>query len=81
MEKVKIVVTGMGAVTPIGIGVAEYWTNLIAGKCGVERSTRIDVENCPVKIAAEVKNFDPGAYLSEKQVEGMDCLLYTSRCV
>ena len=76
MEGCKIVVTGMGAVTPIGIGVRAYWDNLIAGKCGVARATRIDTEHCLVKIAAEVRDFDPAAWLTDKQVESMDSFMY-----
>ncbi len=46
--KERLVITGMGAVTPIGIGVETYWNNLIAGKCGVERITRFDPKESPV---------------------------------
>ena len=54
----KIVVTGMGAVTPIGCGVDDYWNNLIDGRCGIDRIMRFDADNLAVKIAAEVKDFD-----------------------
>lgn len=54
--KENLVITGMGAVTPIGIGVENYWNNLIAGKCGVGRITRFDPEDSPVKIAAQIKD-------------------------
>jgi 3-oxoacyl-(acyl-carrier-protein) synthase len=53
----RIVATGMGAITPIGIGVASYWDNLIKGKSGVTAISRFDVNELPVKIAAEVKDF------------------------
>lgn len=58
-----LVITGMGAVTPIGIGVPEYWQNLIAGKCGVGPITRFDPESLPTHIAAEVRNFHGSAHL------------------
>lgn len=53
----------MGAVTPIGIGVKVYWKNLIAGKSGIRKITRFSTEALPVKVAAEVADFDPAAYL------------------
>lgn len=72
MNTKRIVITGMGAVTPLGIGVSEYWNNLIEGKCGVGTITKIDTENLPVKIAAEVKDFVPGNYLSTAMQNSMD---------
>ncbi len=62
----KIVITGMGAVTPIGIGVKAYWKNLIAGKCGIRRITRFSTEGFPVKVAAEVADFDPAAHMPKR---------------
>lgn len=68
----RLVITGMGAVTPIGIGVEEYWSNLVAGKCGVDKITRFDVSELPVKIAAEVKNFDAEQFMPKKLTREMD---------
>lgn len=65
----------MGAVTPIGIGVETYWNNLIAGKCGVERITRFDPKESPVKIAAQVKNFNPDDFMTKKQSREMDLFM------
>ncbi|MCD8049334.1 MAG: beta-ketoacyl-ACP synthase II, partial [Clostridia bacterium] len=62
----KLVVTGMGAVTPLGIGVDEYWSNLISGKCAIDFISKIDVSSLPVKVAAEVRGFDASKYLSKK---------------
>ena len=59
----KIVITGMGAVTPIGIGVDEYWKNLIAGKSGIDRIKSFDPSELAVQFAGEIKNFDPTDYL------------------
>lgn len=73
--KERLVITGMGAVTPIGIGVETYWSNLIAGKCGVERITRFDPETSPVKIAAQVKDFDPDEFMTKKQSREMDLFM------
>lgn len=75
MQNSKIVVTGMGAVTPIGIGVDEYWKNLVAGKCGVGKITRFDTEELPVKIAAEVKDFEAEKYMPKKLTREMDIFM------
>ena len=71
----QLVITGMGAVTPIGIGVDEYWKNLVDGKCGVDKITRFDTEELPVKIAAEVKNFVPEDYMPKKLMREMDVFM------
>lgn len=71
-EREKIVVTGMGAVTPIGCGVENYWNNLINGECGIDRIMRFDAESLAVKIAAEVKDFDIEAYMPKKMIHETD---------
>lgn len=71
----RLVITGMGAVTPVGIGVAEYWNNLTEGKCGVDRITRFDTEELPVKIAAEVKGFEAEKYMPKKLTREMDLFM------
>lgn len=71
----RLVITGMGAVTPVGIGVAEYWNNLSEGKCGVDRITRFDTEELPVKIAAEVKDFEAEKYMPKKLTREMDLFM------
>ena len=58
MEK-RVVITGMGAITPLGNDVETLWNNLVNGVCGIGNITRIDTDDLPVKIAAEVKDFDP----------------------
>lgn len=68
----KLVITGMGAVTPIGIGVDKYWSSLIDGICGIDRITRFDASGLAVQIAAEVKDFEPKNYLSAKLIREMD---------
>ncbi len=70
--KEKIVVTGMGAVTPVGIGVESYWENLIAGACGVSRISSFDASDLAVQIAAEVKGFHPEDYLPGKLIRETD---------
>lgn len=73
--KEKLVITGMGAVTPIGIGVKNYWNNLIDGKCGIGPITRFDASESLVKIAAEVKDFNPDDFMTKKQSREMDLFM------
>ena len=67
----RVVVTGLGAVTPIGNTVDDFWQSLIAGKSGVATITRFDPVDVPVKIAAEVKGFDPDLYIESKAARRM----------
>ena len=60
MEK-RVVVTGLGAVTPIGHNVASYWKNLLDGVCGIDFIKSFPTDDLPSKVAAEVKDFDPVA--------------------
>lgn len=71
-KKSKLVVTGMGAVTPIGCGVNAYWNNLINGVCGIDRISRFDADMLAVKIAGEVKDFDVAAYMPKKVIHETD---------
>lgn len=61
-----IVITGMGAVTPIGTGVDVFWDNLVSGKCGIDEINTIDVTGLPVMRAGQVKDFNPKDHLSTK---------------
>ncbi len=73
MEKRRVVITGMGAVTPVGIGTEEFWDALLAGKSGIAPITEFDATDFPVKIAGEVKGFDPEKYVGDKKaVRHMD---------
>ena len=65
----RVVVTGMGAVTPIGNTVPAFWKNLVAGVSGVARITYFDPEAYDCQIAGQVKDFDPAAFLSRKEVK------------
>ncbi len=71
----RIVVTGMGAVTPVGIGVDEYWKNLLASKSGIDYIKRFDTDELPVKFAACVDDFDPLKYMTKKQTREMDLFM------
>lgn len=68
----RVVVTGMGAVTPVGNTVAEAWENLKAGRSGIATITRFDVTNLGVKFAGEVKDFDASALLGRKEARRLD---------
>ena len=63
----RVVVTGLGAVTPIGIGYQKFWENLLAGQTGVSNITYFDPANYTCKIAAELKDFDPGQFMDRKE--------------
>lgn len=65
----RVVVTGLGVVTPVGNDVPTMWTSLIEGRSGVGRITRFDAEAFESQIAAEVKGFDPAQYLSPKEIK------------
>jgi 3-oxoacyl-[acyl-carrier-protein] synthase II len=68
----RVVVTGLGAITPIGNTLAEYWDGLIQGKNGVGPITLFDPSRHACRIAGEVKGFDPNAYLDRKDIKRMD---------
>lgn len=71
MEKRRVVITGMGAVTPIGNSVAETWESIKAGKSGIDTITHFDASINKVHYAAEVKNFDPALYMDAKDARKM----------
>ena len=68
----RVVITGIGAVTPIGNTAQEYWDGLLAGKNGIAPITRFDPEGYKASIAGEVKDFDPTAYIDKREVKHMD---------
>ena len=67
----RALVTGLGAITPIGLTAHDFWENLVAGVSGVTAITRFDTTDMPVKIAAEVKDFEPGNYMDSKGARRM----------
>lgn len=71
----RAVITGMGAITPIGNNVNDFWTNLINGKSGAATITKFDVTNHKTKFACEVKGFNPLQYIEKQEARKMD--LYT----
>ena len=72
MSKRRVVITGLGIVSPLGIGVDENWRAVIAGRSGISRITRFDPSTYAAQIAGEVKNFDPTKFMSEKEARRMD---------
>ncbi|GAB6088272.1 beta-ketoacyl-ACP synthase II [Alkaliphilus crotonatoxidans] len=68
----RVVVTGIGCVTPIGTGKEEFWSSLLAGKSGIDYITRFDTVDYPTKIAAEIKDFNPEDYIDKKELKKMD---------
>lgn len=71
----RVVITGVGAITPIGNNCKDFWANIKAGKSGVGTITRFDASEMKTQIAAEVKDFNPEEYIDKKEVRRMD--LYT----
>lgn len=68
----RVVITGIGLVTPLGVGVKENWQSLKEGRNGIERITRFDVSEYQSQIAGEVKNFDPLDFIDKKELRKMD---------
>ena len=68
----RVVITGLGLVTPLGIGVKENWDAILAGRSGVGLITKFDTGQFGVKIAAEVKNFNPEDFMDRKDIKTMD---------
>ncbi|TCT22427.1 3-oxoacyl-[acyl-carrier-protein] synthase II [Melghiribacillus thermohalophilus] len=68
----RVVVTGLGAVTPVGNDVNSMWENLIQGHSGINRVSRINPDDFPAKVAAEIKDFDPTLYMDKRDVRKMD---------
>lgn len=68
----RVVITGMGVISPLGLDLESFWTNLTSGISGVDYITYFDTENYATRIAAEVKDFNPTDYLEKKEARRMD---------
>ncbi|NRY59698.1 beta-ketoacyl-ACP synthase II [Clostridium beijerinckii] len=68
----RVVITGIGAVTSLGIGADELWKSIKAGKSGISMIEGIDVSDLPTKVASQVKDFDPSRFVDKKEVKRMD---------
>ena len=76
MSRRRVVVTGLGCISPVGNTVAESWTNLLAGQSGIDRITKFDASNFSCQIAAEVKGFNVEDYMSAKDARSMDTFIH-----
>ena len=76
MDKRSVVITGLGAVTPFGVGVDKFWESLKAGKSGISTSESIDIDKHVVKISGEVKDFHPEEYMDAKEAKKMDRFIH-----
>lgn len=76
MARRRVVITGLGLVSPVGNSVEEAWQNLLAGRSGITAITKFDASTFPTRIAGEVKNFDIGAYISAKDARRMDTFIH-----
>ncbi len=72
----RVVITGLGVVTPLGIGVEITWQALTAGQSGITTITRFDASEYPSQIAGEVKDFNPGDYIDKKEIKKMDPFIH-----
>ena len=72
MKERRVVITGLGAVTPVGNDVKTMWENIVAGNSGIDFITRVDKDDFPVHVAAEVKDFDPTLYMEKRDPRRME---------
>ncbi len=76
MNKRRIVVTGVGMITPLGIGVDKSWNSLLEGKSGIRKITLFDASQFPTQIAGEVEGFNPEDYIETKEIKKMDRFIH-----
>jgi 3-oxoacyl-[acyl-carrier-protein] synthase II len=76
MSRRRVVVTGLGIIAPVGIGVADAWAGIVAGRSGITRVSRFDASAFPSQIAGEVKGFDVTQYLSGKEARRYDTFIH-----
>src|SRR5919198_3257584 len=75
-QRRRVVVTGIGLVTPLGTGLEKTWKAICAGESGITRITKFDPSNFPSQIAGEVKDFDPATYIEKKEIKKMDPFIH-----
>ncbi|WP_297056776.1 beta-ketoacyl synthase N-terminal-like domain-containing protein, partial [Thermosulfurimonas sp.] len=71
----RVVVTGLGAISPLGIGVEENWRRVVAGESGIGPITKFDASHLPVRIAGEVKGFSAEEFMDRKLVSRVDVFI------
>ncbi|MCI2253465.1 beta-ketoacyl-ACP synthase II [Domibacillus sp. PGB-M46] len=72
MEKRRVVITGLGIVSPVGNTVEEAWSSITAGKSGIKPMTRLNADDYPAKVAAEIRDFEPEQFIEKKEARKMD---------
>ncbi len=76
----RVAVTGMGAVTPLGCNVGDFWENLVQGVCGIDFITKFDASEFKAKLAAELKDFDPSIYMEKSEIRKSDKFVQYAVC-
>ena len=76
MSKRRVVITGLGLITPVGNSVEEAWRNIVNGVSGIALLTHFDTTNFPVRIGGSIRNFDPGEYIPKKDIKKMDRFIH-----
>ena len=76
MSRRRVVVTGLGCVSPVGNTVAQSWAQLLAGQSGIDNLTKFDPSNFACKFAGEVKGLDLDAYIPPKEARSMDTFIH-----
>ena len=72
MERKRVVITGTGVISSLGLSFNEFWDNVKSGKNGITLVERFSTENLPTKVAAEIKNFDPEQFMDKKEARRLD---------
>ncbi len=75
MDKRRVVITGLGIVSPLGMGLEKSWDALVKGRCGIREITRFEASGYPVRIAGEVPDFDPSDFIPRKELKKMDLFI------
>jgi 3-oxoacyl-[acyl-carrier-protein] synthase II len=76
ISRQRVVITGLGLVSPLGIGVEASWRMALEGKSGIGPITQFDASSLPARIAGEVKDFDPALYVEAKEIKKMDRFIH-----
>jgi len=75
VDKRRVVITGLGIVSPLGMGLEKSWDALVKGRCGIREITRFEASGYPVRIAGEVPDFDPSDFIPRKELKKMDLFI------